>query len=604
MAITPPNMDIDERLRARRLFAMGLPLSAGEVEVIPTRENDRLDQPYNRKGSAIIQSVPLATDAALQSQFYGTSADRSQTKKVLSPPIPSNAAEIDKRLEEISVELRKLETIPKENRTAGNLTEYGDLLDERAKIIAQLEVLSEKGVTISTSPNAPNAKQDAVAPVPGVSLQPNGNKQMAVPTNKVSGGLNLGAAGTNVNSLANYGALAKQLGQQLYPQRVEDPKDKWLTAFQFFANMAAAASKPGATAIGAAGAAGATTVKTLLEERKQKRAEDLAATQMGAKLIGTLAKPKTGVPKVVDMGPAMATDGTTPLKNDDGVVLHKFNVFNYDGTIRSTYNAPRKTGMAINLSGQKSFETVSGKKAAEQFANQLEASDKAFGAISEMNTLLNILADPNFETGVYQSGILPIKQLFVSLPKRARDVLGYTEKDFEEVASAEAFQALGYSIVLAKVEQMKGALSNKELGFLAAQGPTLSKTKDGNRLIIALSQQQLAKTAQFQEFSLNWQETNGEVKNKLDYQKLIKDFRNQDFMKENPYQYMMRIAKKEISKRILNAGGKIGADEEIEEGSISSDAIRQISNDVSAKFGLITLERIFKDRDDKGKVWR
>ena len=112
---------------------------------------------------------------------------------------------------------------------------------------------------------------------------------MATPPNKVSSSLSLGAAGTNINSLTNYGALAKQLGQQLYPQRVEDPKDKWLTAFQFFANMAAAASKPGATAIGSFGDAGATTVKTLLEQRKQKRAEDLAATQMGATLLGSLA---------------------------------------------------------------------------------------------------------------------------------------------------------------------------------------------------------------------------------------------------------------------------------------------------------------------------
>ena len=119
-----------------------------------------------------------------------------------------------------------------------------------------------------------------------------------------------------------------------------------------------------------------------------------------------------------------------------------------------------------------------------------------------------------------------------------------------------------------------------------------------------MSQQQLAKTAQFQEFSLQWQETNGEVKNKLDYQKLIKGFRDQDFMKENPYQYMMRKAKDEITKRILNAGGKIGEDEQIQEGSISQDALSKISNDVSAKFGLRTLERIFKDRDDKDQVWR
>ena len=68
---------------------------------------------------------------------------------------------------------------------------------------------------------------------------------MATPPNKVSGGLNLGAAGTNINNLSNYGALAKQLGQQLYPQRVEDPKDKWLTAFQFFQTWLQQRANPG-----------------------------------------------------------------------------------------------------------------------------------------------------------------------------------------------------------------------------------------------------------------------------------------------------------------------------------------------------------------------
>jgi hypothetical protein len=235
---------------------------------------------------------------------------------------------------------------------------------------------------------------------------------------------------------------------------------------------------------------------------------------------------------------------------------------------------------------------------------QLDASDKAFTAISELDTLLNILADPTFETGAFQSGILPVKQLFVSLPESIRTKLGYTNKDFDEIASAEAFQALGFKVVLAKVEQMKGALSNKELGFLAAQGPTLSKTKDGNRLIIALSMQQLAKSTRFQDFSLKWQETNGEVKNKLEYQKLVKDFRNQDFMKENPYQYMNRKATEEINKRVLNAGGKIDQNGEIEDGSIDKETLDKIATDVSNKFGLRTLERIFKDRKDQDKVWR
>jgi hypothetical protein len=116
--------------------------------------------------------------------------------------------------------------------------------------------------------------------------------------------------------------------------------------------------------------------------------------------------------------------------------------------------------------------------------------------------------------------------------------------------------------------------------------------------------QQLAKSTRFQDFSLKWQETNGEVKNKLEYQKLVKDFRNQDFMKENPYQYMNRKATEEINKRVLNAGGKIDQNGEIEDGSIDKETLDKIATDVSNKFGLRTLERIFKDRKDQDKVWR
>jgi hypothetical protein len=107
-----------------------------------------------------------------------------------------------------------------------------------------------------------------------------------------------GASQTDLNAISpNLGALnptqldliMRTVKQHMGTRPEVDP---WLTSLQFFANMAAAASKPGATAIGAAGTAGATTVQTLLEERKAKRAEELAATKMGLSLATTLGKPK------------------------------------------------------------------------------------------------------------------------------------------------------------------------------------------------------------------------------------------------------------------------------------------------------------------------
>lgn len=109
----------------------------------------------------------------------------------------------------------------------------------------------------------------------------------------VSNKLKLGAAGTDVTGLGNLGALQQyiNLGKSIMPPR--EKTNPWLTTFQFFTNMAAEASKPGSTAIGAAGAAGSNVVKSLLEERKARRAEEVASAGLGIKLATSLSKPKT-----------------------------------------------------------------------------------------------------------------------------------------------------------------------------------------------------------------------------------------------------------------------------------------------------------------------
>ena len=77
----------------------------------------------------------------------------------------------------------------------------------------------------------------------------------------------LGASGTNINNVnPSLGSLGTAMG--ITPSQIQSyidlaqqhigtrqDRDPWLTAFQFFANMAAEASKPVATAIGAAGTA-------------------------------------------------------------------------------------------------------------------------------------------------------------------------------------------------------------------------------------------------------------------------------------------------------------------------------------------------------------
>ena len=304
---------------------------------------------------------------------------------------------------------------------------------------------------------------------------------MATPPNKVSGGLNLGAAGTNINNLANYGALAKQLGQQLYPQRVEDPKDKWLTAFQFFSNMAAAASKPGATAIGAAGEAGAATVKTLLDERKQKRAEDLAATQMGATLAASLAKPKTfkqyptgesavymsaenakqyliekGLPETAPTFNSLVSKLTAPTDSMIGkplVIADSFQMI-----------APQVRGnevIGFNLipvtGGSKPGSVEYRQKRLPILAKNNDIVTKTFETLPAVNQAMDLLLTGQVETGGLAELTLPIKNIFGQL-------FGV---DFPEVQNLQMIQSI--SNVLAPKMRPVGSGSTSDMEFKAYQ---------------------------------------------------------------------------------------------------------------------------------------
>jgi len=94
----------------------------------------------------------------------------------------------------------------------------------------------------------------------------------------------LGASSSDANGLGPDGALANITDSdaykfytaaydELYPEQA--PRSKWEDALYFFLNMAAKASEPGATALGAAGAAGKATVDQMRELRKDQRAADL-----------------------------------------------------------------------------------------------------------------------------------------------------------------------------------------------------------------------------------------------------------------------------------------------------------------------------------------
>ena len=124
-------------------------------------------------------------------------------------------------------------------------------------------------------------------------------------------GVNLGVAGGGINqlpskvgSLASFLPQAQNLYNTLYTktpeqQEREDRINTGMMMLNFFTKMGAEASKPGATALGAANIAGADTasmyIKQVNAERARRDAEKKGVVGLATQLMGK--KTTTGVPK-------------------------------------------------------------------------------------------------------------------------------------------------------------------------------------------------------------------------------------------------------------------------------------------------------------------
>ena len=151
---------------------------------------------------------------------------------------------------------------------------------------------------------------------------------------------------------------------------------------------------------------------------------------------------------------------------------------------------------------------------------------------------------------------------------------------------------------------MKGALSDKELGFLSAQGPTLSKTTEGNKLLLYLNKHQLNKASQFRNFVIEWSDKNNEGQFPQDgasYNRMLDDWKQSDVMKQNPYQYIKSEAEKYENQLITEMGGAVDENGDLIPGSLSGDTfqeqqkIEEIVNKVKNKFSLNMLKKVFKN---------
>jgi len=144
-----------------------------------------------------------------------------------------------------------------------------------------------------------------------------------------------GVSGTRFEDLSE-GALAalggaSNLGYAMEIAKALQPEykgiDPALLAFQFFTNMAAEASKPGATALGAASTASLEPAKYLMEDYKRKRDAEDALTANALK-VAEFIKPEKGTgvgQNFKKIGPVTNEDGTL-VRNTEGAVMFRYQV--------------------------------------------------------------------------------------------------------------------------------------------------------------------------------------------------------------------------------------------------------------------------------------
>lgn len=244
------------------------------------------------------------------------------------------------------------------------------------------------------------------------------------------------------------------------------------------------------------------------------------------------------------------------------------------------------TNVNVDLGPQNKEATEFAKKmgsaTAEKFLGYMDSSNKAAGTLNSYKQLLAMLNRPDFNTGMFSNAMRPLQQISREFKL---DIF-----DTSEVTTAEVFTAKANELILASVAQMKGALSDKELTFLAEQNVNLSNSTDGNKLLLLLQMQQIEKTVAFSEFANDWIDANvaedEDIASRREYSKLMSSWRNSGIMKENPYQYVIRLANKREDELVAAAGGI---------NNLSEDDVTRIVQQLEEEFQLSYVEQTFNN---------
>jgi hypothetical protein len=244
-------------------------------------------------------------------------------------------------------------------------------------------ILSSLGLAQTSNDDTPPLKADAVT------------AKSSTPT--------LGASNTNLDDLSA-GALkalggAESVQAALEIAKAMQPKlrdvDPALLAFQFFTNMAAESSKPGATALGAASTASLVPAEYLMQDFQARRK---AESELPANVIqiAGMIKPPTGTGtglRVVKGEPVLNEQGLS-VRTAEGAPMYNYNEQDAAGNVTRTFTAPDITSSRKPITVYKEGE--------RQGRRVIEGTPEFEDAVKDGYTLTDRPDKP--ETGIKTAG--------------------------------------------------------------------------------------------------------------------------------------------------------------------------------------------------------
>ena len=422
-----------------------------------------------------------------------------------------------------------------------------------------------------------------------------------------------GSALTKVlNKIApGQGADAYQLAQLLTPAPREISGAE--LALQFFSNMAANASQPGSTVLSSAASAVKPTADEYIRQVEANRKSREATGPLAVSLAKALKPAKATKPTIGGYTLAKKIDGVgnvgKPLTMTN-VEAEKFiAIHGVDSLQKYT---PPSTQIDLGKGDESQYAKTVGTKAANSFIENRAASKAAYGTVSDLDTMFEmisemteggVITDSMLQTGALANLTLPLKNLAVSL-----NIGGVDLED--EVSSATALNSMVNKVTLGTVAQLKGPLSEKELGFLAAVQPYLGNTVDGNKLIILMQKHSAEKAISYDKFLYKWRnkkiegkdgilKSRGNPKSSSEFDNMIDEWRATDEFRMPLTKYIGNLTKDFTNVLIQKDLQRVAEGKprkyEVDDNGFTAEGAKNIALDVNKRIPRTTLNKLFRD---------